>query len=45
VADTGSDALAEKWKAIGVENRTMIGAAALETLKARAAAVAMEEAA
>ena len=44
VADTGSEALAEKWKAIGVENRNMIGAAALETLKARAAA-AMEEAA
>lgn len=36
VADTGKDALAEKWKAIGQENRSMIGAAALELLKARA---------
>lgn len=36
VADTGHEALAEKWKAIGPENRKMIGAAALEALKARA---------
>lgn len=36
VADTGYEALAEKWKAIGPENRKMIGAAALEELKARA---------
>ena len=36
VADTGHEALAEKWKAIGPDNRKMIGAAALEALKARA---------
>jgi hypothetical protein len=40
VADTGQDALSEKWKAIGKEGRSMIGAPALEALKARASAAA-----
>lgn len=37
VADTGMAALSDQWKAIGDDNRKMIGAAALEALKARAA--------
>lgn len=39
VADTGTDALTAKWHAIGADARKMIGAAALESLKARAANV------
>jgi len=37
VADTGMDALTAKWQAIGADNRKLIGASALESLKARAA--------
>jgi hypothetical protein len=40
VADTGMDGLKVKWKAIGDEGRSMIGASALESLKARASAAA-----
>lgn len=42
VADTGMAALGESWKAIGDENRKMIGTAALDSLKARAAKVDAE---
>ncbi len=37
VADSGTQALSAKWQAIGAEARTMVGAAALDALKARAA--------